>query len=202
MNCEGQSRTPHGTRIMVHAALALCALLLCSGPPILASQTAIDPIGSDPGAEALPLEGPNEYLGTEPLEIVALGIVVRDGKTKLDDGHPVNGVAVIDVFPTGPSRDALRSHRTARYVMTGLLIGAGAAAMVFFPPAIMAIPLVINAGVEQSYDVIIGVDGNRVRNTFELFQAVQNAQPGDVFYLTVVRKARRMQVTVSIPATQ
>lgn len=203
MDGEAQSSTLQGTSTMVlAAALALCALLLFPGPTISASQTAIDPIGSDPGTGGMPLQGPNDYINTAPFQVLALGILVRDGETKLDDGRLVSGVAVIDVIPTGPSHGALDSHRTSRYLTTGLLLGAGAAAVVFFPPAIMAIPLVMNSGIGQPHDVIIGVDGNRVRNTFELLEAVQGAQAGDVFYLMVVRKGQRMQIRIGIPPVQ
>ncbi len=105
-------------------------------------------------------------------------------------------VAARQVVQLAPQR------RASRFVMTGLLPGAGAAAVFLFPPAIMAIPWVMNSGIGPSYDVIIGVDGNRVRNTFELLRAVQDAQGGGVFYLTVVRKRRRIQMRVSVPAAQ
>jgi S1-C subfamily serine protease len=82
--------------------------------------------------------------------------------------------------------------------MTGVLIGTGAAAAVFFPPAIIAVALLANSRVGQSFDLIIGVDGIRVRNTFELVQAVADARPGDTVYLAMVREGRRIQVAVPV----
>jgi S1-C subfamily serine protease len=76
-----------------------------------------------------------------------------------------------------------------------MLIGTVAATAVF-PPAIFAVVILANSRLGESYDLIIGVDGNRVKNTLELVQAVQDTEPGDRIYLAIVRKGRRLQIAV------
>jgi S1-C subfamily serine protease len=181
------------------AALALCVVSLYSAGPVRA-QSAVDPVPPDPPAQPSQLQGPNEYLDTReaPMELSQLGIQVRDDGAKLKDGREVRGVAVVDVSRKGAGGGAFAAHQTSRYVMTGVLIGTGAAAAVFFPPAIIAVALLANSRIGQSFDLIIGVDGIRVRNTFELVQAVADVRPGDTVYLAMVREGRRIQVAVPV----
>jgi S1-C subfamily serine protease len=55
------------------------------------------------------------------------------------------------------------------------------------------------SGLGKSWDLIVGVDGYRVKNAFDLMQALQEAQPGDKVYLAIVRKGRRMQIVLPMP---
>ncbi len=51
-------------------------------------------------------------------------------------------------------------------------------------------------GIDKSWDVIVGVDGYRVKNVFQLMQALQDVQSGDRVYLAIVRKGRRMLIVL------
>jgi hypothetical protein len=140
----------------VVVTLAYCILLSCSAGYVSASQTAVDPAGTDPGT-ATQLQGPNDYLDTcaGPLEIPSLGIAVRDDRAKLEHGREVQG-AVVNVSRTSAAADALESHRAFRYIKTGMLIGTVAATAVF-PPAIFAVVILANSRIGESYDLIIGL---------------------------------------------
>jgi hypothetical protein len=186
-------------RRALRAAAAALALCVVSAGQVRA-QAGVDPVPPDPQAQPSQLQGPNEYLDTRdaPMELSQLGIQVRDDGAKLKDGREVRGVAVVDVSRKDAGSGAFAAHQTSRYVMTGVLIGTGAAAAVFFPPAIIAVALLANSRIGQSYDLIIGVDGIRVRNTFELVQAVADVRPGDTVYLAMVREGRRIQVAVPV----
>jgi hypothetical protein len=51
-------------------------------------------------------------------------------------------------------------------------------------------------GLDKCWDLIVGVDGYRVKNIFELMQALRDVQSGDRVYLTIVRKGRRMLIVL------
>jgi len=51
-------------------------------------------------------------------------------------------------------------------------------------------------GLDKSWDLIVGVDGYRVKNIFELMQALQDVKSGDTVYLAIVRKGRRMLIVL------
>jgi S1-C subfamily serine protease len=181
------------------AVLTLVVLTVASAGQVDA-QIRVDPVPPDPQTQSSQIQGPNEYLDTRdaPVEVSQLGIEVRDDNAKLQDGREVRGVAVVDVARDAAGAAAFASHRTSRYVLTGALIGTGAAAAVFFPPAILVVAMLANSRVGQSFDLIIGVDGVRVRNTFEFVQAIGDVRTGDTLYLALVRDGRRVQIAVPV----
>lgn len=146
------------------------------------------------------LQGLNDYLDTsaEPVEISQLGILARDGHLTLDDGRKITGVMVVDVAPKGAAASALGSHEASHMLVGGVLLGAGVASAVLFPPALIGVVLLANSHVGMSYDMVVGVDGHRVRNTMELMQLVGDARPGDTFYLAIIHGGRRCQVPVHL----
>jgi len=82
-----------------------------------------------------------------------------------------------------------------------VLEGAAVAAAMVFPPAILAVAVLDQTHVGESYDMIIGVDGKRVSNFLDFEDQMREAKPGDVVYLSVIRNGTRMQVPVQVPAT-
>ena len=185
------------------AALASSALLFFFAGHVCAWQTIPDPVVSDPQPAATTSpQSLNDYINSsgEPLTIPALGILVRDGQAKLNDCGPVNGAGVTEVSANGASVGILEDHHTSHMVVTGALVGAGLAAAVLFPPAVIPILLVahVRSSGESPVDVIIAVDGNRVRNTLDLIEAVQDVRKGDAVYLTIVRDGQRKQVIVHV----
>ena len=68
-----------------------------------------------------------------------------------------------------------------------------------FPPALFPVLMLANAlSFAESHNLIIAVDGNRVRNVPDLVEAVQDTQKGDAVYLTIVRKGERKQIVVHV----
>jgi S1-C subfamily serine protease len=51
-------------------------------------------------------------------------------------------------------------------------------------------------GLDKSWDLIVGVDGYRVKNIFELMHELQDIQSGDRVYLAIVRKGQRMLIVL------
>ena len=163
------------------AALASAVLLFCFAPHACAWQGIPDPmIGEAQPATTSP-DSLNDYMndGGEPISIPQLGIRVRNGSARLDSDGLVSGAAVTEVSAKGGSAGILEDHHTSHMIVTGALIGAGAAAAVMFPPAIFAVVMIAHArSSAEALDLIIAVDGNRVRNTLDLIEAVEDAHKG------------------------
>jgi len=93
-------------------------------PPTLVEKTSY-PAPAEFSAE----KSANDYLGAAggPLDLPRLGIVVRNGSTKLDDGEQVVGALVTEVAPAGPAAGTLTSHPASRLILEGALFGTAVA---------------------------------------------------------------------------
>jgi S1-C subfamily serine protease len=67
-----------------------------------------------------------------------------------------------------------------------------------FPPAIGALSIVERGRTGESFDLIIGVDGQRIRYIPHFQAAISNLRDGDVIYLTLVRDGKRLQMPMRI----
>src|SRR5580658_2706188 len=129
------------------AALASSALLFFSVRHVCAWQTIPDPgVGDPQPAATMAPQSLNDYINSsgEPLAVAQLGIQVSDDSAKLDDSGTVSGAGVIEVSANGASSGILDDHHTSHMIATGALVGAGLAAVVLFPPAVIPILLVAN----------------------------------------------------------
>jgi hypothetical protein len=134
--------------------------------------------------------------GTEETPI---GVQVEEDCTRLADHERVCGLAVLDVKRNSPA--ALAGIKPYSAVGRDLLDGASVAAAFFFPPAIVAVGIISQTHVGESFDLIIGVDGQRTRHLLDFEDLTANDKPGEVIYLTIVRHGKRMQIPVHLPAT-
>jgi S1-C subfamily serine protease len=144
-----------------------------------------------------------DYVGGEsaqaaPVEVAQLGLLVYDAKAELEGGQEIAGVAVGDVVPQGAAERAGIPSTAPGAATMAVVAGACVAAAVFFPPAVIGIALMAHMAVKP-HDLIIGVDGNRVKNTLELTQAVADFKTGDVAYLAMVHRGHRVQLPVVVP---
>jgi S1-C subfamily serine protease len=125
-----------------------------------------------------------------------LGLQLREDQRKLDSGEVANGLIVVGVQQRSAAATAglhpLR--RTGHDVAEGLAI----AAALFFPPAVLAVPLIDQVNVGETYDMIIGVDGTRVTNYLDFEDRMRDIQPGEIVYLSVVRNGQRVQIPVHV----
>jgi len=131
-----------------------------------------------------------------------LGIEVKNrrewlgGNRWLEHGRWVDGVEILSVVPGSPGGAAgLEGSRPGPLQTTVLMTGIVAAA--FFPPAIMAV-MALNKAAEQ-HSLIIAVDARRVADVIDFEHAIENIEPGEVVYLTVVRHGERQQVPLALP---
>jgi hypothetical protein len=128
-----------------------------------------------------------------------LGIELREERRKLRSGSEADGLLIVGVMNNSPAAKAgLRAcQRTAHDVLEGVAV----AAALVFPPAMLAVPIVDQVHVAESYDLIIGVDGSRVTNFLDFEDRMRDVQPGEIVYLSIVRNGDRVQVPVQLPST-
>jgi len=127
-----------------------------------------------------------------------LGVELREDCSKLDSSERVCGLAILEVRKDSPA--ALAGIRSYTALPHYLLDGATVAAALVFPPAIIAVALVDQSGIGESFDLVIGVDGRRVRHILDFQDLTSNVRPGDILYLTIVRSGKRMQIPVHVPS--
>jgi S1-C subfamily serine protease len=80
-----------------------------------------------------------------------------------------------------------------------VLEGATIAAALVFPPAIVALTVIDQTHIGESYDLIIGVDGARVSDLLQFEDRTRTLRPGDIVYLNIVRNGARRQIPLSLP---
>ncbi len=115
------------------------------------------------------------YLGLSAQYIVANDV----------PGKEVRGLEVVGVDPNSPAEMA-GIHGRGR--MTKLGASGATAGELMAPLNIIVMPLLKKAGeLGDDGDLIIAIDDNRVGSENDLTAALQNAKPGDLLYLTVVR---------------
>jgi hypothetical protein len=125
-----------------------------------------------------------------------LGVNLREEQCKLSSGEVANGLLIVGVRDGSPAaKGGLRAtHHTAHNVLEGVAI----AATLVFPPAVLAVPLLEQVNLGDSYDMIIGVDGTRITNFMDFEDSMREVQPGEVVYLSIVRNGDRMQVPLHV----
>ena len=125
-----------------------------------------------------------------------LGVELREDQRKLNSGEIANGLTIVGVRNgSAAAKGGLRAaQHTARTVVTAVAV----AASLFFPPAVLAVPILDQVNLGDSYDMIIGVDGARVVNYLDFEDRMRDVQPGEVVYLSIVRNGDRVQVPVQV----
>ena len=134
----------------------------------------------------------NEGVNTSPL-----GVELQEGARRGKNGREVDGLLVVALQPGSPAERAgvMAGHRQAHDVIEG----AAVAASLVFPPAVLVVPVIETIQLGENYDLIIGVDGNRVTNFMDFQDQLRDAQPGETVYLNILRSGKRLQVPVEMP---
>ena len=138
-----------------------------------------------------------DFMAEGEPERSTIGIEMREARKKLKTGEESDGLLIVKVERNSAAAKAgLKAYqRMGHNVLTGAAIGA---AMVF-PPAILVLPVIDYTEVGESYDMIIGIDGNRVSTFIDFEERMRNIQPGELVYLNVVRNGKRLQIPVPVP---
>jgi S1-C subfamily serine protease len=176
--------------------LAVAAAAALPSTPALADGNAITSSSlqsnADPNVRSL-----DEYMQGGTLEVSPLGLKLRQDQRELKSGESAKGLLIVAVTKGSPAANAgLKAVQEApRQVLAGIAVVGSMA----FPPAIILLPLFASLPIGQDGDLIIAVDGSRVRNVLDFEDAIHDAQPGEIIYLTTIRGGSRLQVQVNIP---
>jgi hypothetical protein len=176
-------------------------------PATGAQQPAIEPTLAEPneitsyqqeqsGMPPEQLKSLREYDSGGDLS-TSLGMRLREDRRVLSTGEEADGLLIVAIAKNSPASEAgLHSYNAAGHnVMTGV---AMAGAMIF-PPAILLVPALDYTSIGESYDLIIGIDGARVRNFLDYQDRTRDLRPGEMVYLSVVRDGKRLQLTITAP---
>ena len=127
-----------------------------------------------------------------------MGIAVKSGTSELENGRSVGGVEILTVIPGSPGGAVgLQGSSPGVFRTTATVIGM-VAAVVVFPPALMGVMALSKIGVP--HEMIIAVDGKRTYSVTDFEGEVENAEAGEVVYLTVIHNGRREQIRLALPA--
>jgi S1-C subfamily serine protease len=142
-----------------------------------------------------------EYLNSDPDspeadEFPALGVGVINARGSLQGGQRFEGAEIIYVVPGSPGEMAGLAGRRPR---TEMLISAGIFMASFFCPPVILVSTALGAKMAEFDDFVIAVDGERIHNVVEFGAAFNQAKPGEIVYLTVIRNGKRKQVRTVLP---
>lgn len=202
---SGSEEIPSSTTVipqMGQATAPVAAAAGAAGNPAPGSDSAETEIDQYRDAQDLDSVRPprlhslHEFLA-ETSDLSPIGVEIREDHCKLANGKRAEGLAIVRVRGGSPAAKAgLRAYRgTGRNVLEGFSVLAA----LVFPPAILATAMLDSTHVGESYDLIIGVDGERVSNMLEFEDQMRNVKPGDTVYLGLIRDGNRIQVPVHVP---
>jgi len=142
-----------------------------------------------------------EYVNSDPDspeagEFSALGLGVINARGALQRGQRFEAAEIIYVVPGSPGEMAGLAGRRPR---TEMLISAGIFVASFLCPPVILVSTALGAKMAEFDDFVIAVDGVRIHNVVELGAAFNQANPGEIVYLTVIRNGKRKQVRVVLP---
>lgn len=127
-----------------------------------------------------------------------LGMQLREDQRKLNSGEVATGLLVVGVEQH--SAAAIAGLHAVNHTPHDVVNGLAVAASLFFPPAVLVIPIAEQMSLGESYDLIIGVDGTRVTNYLDFEDRLRDLRPGEIVYLSVVRDGKRVQLPVHVQA--
>jgi S1-C subfamily serine protease len=138
----------------------------------------------------------DEFVSNDDTYEAPVGALLQHNCTELTDRQTVCGLAVLEVHPGSAAGAAgVRPYSGLGHTLLGSAVIS--AAMVF-PPAIAGLGFVEQSHVGESFDLIIGVDGRRIRSIRDFEDATASARTGDRLYLTVIRRGKRLQIPVRV----
>jgi hypothetical protein len=173
--------------------------------PQAAQETGVDAqnaqVANYEANQQMPLNEPQlhslqEFM-SEGVNASPLGVELEEGARRTRNGREVDGLLVVALQPGSPAERAgvQAGHRAAHDVAEGVAV----AASLVFPPAVLAVPVIETVQFGENYDLIIGIDGNRVSNFMDFQDRLRDAQPGETVYLNILRSGKRLQVPVQMP---
>ncbi|HYR78911.1 MAG TPA: PDZ domain-containing protein [Candidatus Dormibacteraeota bacterium] len=126
-----------------------------------------------------------------------LGMRLREDRRALNTGEEADGLLITGLIKNSPAAEAgLHAYNAAGHNM---MTGVAMAGAMLFPPAILLVPALDYTSIGETYDLIIGIDGARVRNFLDYQDRTRDLMPGEMIYLSVIRDGKRLQLTMTVP---
>jgi hypothetical protein len=127
-----------------------------------------------------------------------IGLVLREERRSLRTGEEADGLLIVSVRKGSPAASAglhAFSHSVHDAITGVAMIGSVVSGI---PAAMVVVPLMEYMQVGESYDLIIGIDGSRVKNYLDFEDQMRDVQPGELIYFSIVRNGKRLQVAVPV----
>ncbi len=138
----------------------------------------------------------DEFVSNDATYESPVGALLQHNCTALADRQIACGLAVLEVHPGSAAAAAgMRPYSGLGHTLLGAAVVS--AAMVF-PPAIAGLGFVEETHIGESFDLIIGVDGHRIRSISDFQAAASDIRIGDLIYLSLVRNGKRLQIPAKI----
>jgi PDZ domain len=128
-----------------------------------------------------------------------IGLSLSRDHRRLKSGEYASGLIVVAVEPGSPGAAAglqPRIEGKARKAVEMATLAAGMA----FTPAMIGVAIVNSIQLDESYDMIIGIDGDRIMNVVDFEDHLCAVRAGEIVYLNLVRNGVRLQIPVPIPS--
>jgi hypothetical protein len=152
-----------------------------------------------PPRQYMPMPSPDE----DTVYSTPFGIDLAEARRTLDSGEELDGLLIVTVHKGSPAATAGLhgyAHGVHDVIASAAIVGAMATAPFTAGLSTFAVPVIQAIPFGESYDLIIGVDGSRVRNYLDFMHRTRDLQSGEIIYLSVMRDGKRIQVTVPVPA--
>jgi len=159
-------------------------------------DTPVGDTGSLPDAASYTAQNPE--LDADDVATSWIGLSLSQDRRKRRSGEYPNGLLIVDVQAGSPASKAGLQPPIEGKAREAAEMATLAAGMVF-PPAMVGVAIIGSTQLDQSYDMIIGVDGDRITNILDFESHLSAVQPGEIIYLNIVRNGIRQQIPVYIP---
>ncbi len=149
------------------------------------------------GVNGVPLGSVRDFLMEGVNDSSPLGFALRPDHRELNSGETISGLTIVSIKKGGPAAQA--GLQTYHNRVKKAFEFASIAGSFFFPPAIVLAPLLDASRAGDHYDMIVGIDGYRVRDVLDFADCLRDVQPNQPIYLSVVRDGVRTQMQIKMP---
>ena len=151
---------------------------------------------ADPDAQSGQFADMDQFAANDDVYEAPIGALLQRNCARLAQGQLACGLAVLEIRPG--SSAALAGIRPYSGLVHTLLGASVMGTAMVFPPALAALGLVEESHVGEKYDLILAVDGQRVRRIRDFQDAISDARFGDIIYVTILRAGKRLQIPMRI----
>jgi len=149
------------------------------------------------GVNGVPIGSVQDFLSEGINDSSPFGFAVQPDRRQLDSGETLSGLTIVSI-KKGGAADQAGLHAFHNHIKKAIEAASVAGAF-FFPPVIVLMPIFEASQTGDHYDMIVGIDGYRVRDVLDFADCMRDVQPNQPIYLNVVRDGVRTQMKVNMP---